>query len=89
VGRTTGFLTADRKSPVNSPPLSASAVLIIQVKVKPNARASTLELCADGTYLARLKAAPVEGKANAELIALLAHHFDVRKSAVTIKNLSR
>jgi uncharacterized protein (TIGR00251 family) len=60
--------------------------MIIQVKVKPNARASTFEQSEDGTWLAQLKAAPVDGKANEELISLVAHHFQCRKSAVSIKS---
>lgn len=58
---------------------------IIQVKVKPNARTSAIEALADGTFLAMLKAPPVDGKANAELIALVARHFGIARSAVTIK----
>lgn len=57
----------------------------IQVKVKPNARQSTLTEQADGTWRADVKAPPVEGKANAELIALVADRFDCPKSAVTIR----
>jgi uncharacterized protein (TIGR00251 family) len=60
--------------------------IIIQVKVKPNSRVSTLEQAGDGTWLARVKAAPIDGKANAELIALVAGHFRCRKSAVSIKS---
>ena len=60
--------------------------VMIQVKVKPNARASTLEQAADGTWLAQLKSPPVDGKANEELIALVADKFECRKSAVTIKS---
>jgi uncharacterized protein (TIGR00251 family) len=56
----------------------------IQVKVKPNAKTSILTLQEDGTYLASVKASPVDGKANAELIALVARHFGCSKSAVTI-----
>lgn len=59
---------------------------LIQVKVKPNARASTFEQAADGTWLAQLKSAPIEGKANDELIALVARHFECRKSCVSIKS---
>lgn len=59
--------------------------LIIEVKVKPNARSSSLEPTADGGWLAQLKAAPVEGKANQELIALVARHFGCPKAAVSIK----
>jgi uncharacterized protein (TIGR00251 family) len=60
--------------------------VILQIKVKPNARASSLEQQPDGTWLARLKAPPVDGKANKELIALLAEHFGCRKSEVEIKS---
>jgi len=60
--------------------------IIIQVKVKPNSRVSTLEQVESGTWLARVKAAPIDGKANEELIALVAGHFRCRKSAVSIKS---
>ena len=56
----------------------------LQVKVKPNARDSVLQPLDDGTWLARLRAAPVDGKANAELIALVARHFGCRKAQVSI-----
>lgn len=59
---------------------------VIQVKVKPNAGASTLERAADGSWLAQLKSPPVDGKANAELIALVARAFSCRKADVTIKS---
>lgn len=59
---------------------------MIQVRVKPNARTSSLEQAADGTWLAQLKSPPVDGKANEELIALVAKRFECRKSAVTIKS---
>jgi uncharacterized protein len=58
----------------------------IQVKVKPNARTSALVENADGVWTAQLKSPPVDGKANAELIALTAKHFGVRKADVTIKS---
>jgi uncharacterized protein len=59
--------------------------LTLVVKVKPNARQSRLEQAADGSWLAQLKSAPVEGKANQELIALVARHFGCAKTAVTIR----
>lgn len=58
----------------------------LQVRVKPNARDSRLQPLDDGTWLARLRAAPVEGKANAELIALVARHFGCRKAQVSIRS---
>lgn len=58
----------------------------LQIRVKPNARASTLEPAEDGVWSAQLKSPPVEGKANAELIALVARHFGVPKRSVTIRS---
>jgi uncharacterized protein (TIGR00251 family) len=59
---------------------------VIQVKVKPNSRASLFEQREDGTWLAQIKSPPIDGKANEELIALVAKHFECRKSAVSIKS---
>jgi Uncharacterized conserved protein len=59
---------------------------IIQVKVTPRARESSLTQAADGTWVAKLKSPPVDGKANAELIALVAEQFGCSKSAVSIKS---
>ncbi|HEU4711710.1 MAG TPA: DUF167 domain-containing protein [Pyrinomonadaceae bacterium] len=59
---------------------------VIQVRVKPNSRASTLDEQEDGTWLAQIKSPPVDGKANEELIALIAKHFECRKSDVSIKS---
>ena len=64
----------------------ATRPLVIQVRVKPNARSSVLEQSENGEWLAQLKAAPVDGKANEELIALVANRFNCRKSAVSIKS---
>ena len=58
----------------------------IQVKVKPNARASSLTLSDDGVWLAQLKSPPVDGKANAELIGLIAKQFGCRKADVSIRS---
>ena len=59
---------------------------VIQVKVKPNARVSLLEEQGPGVWLAQLKSPPIDGKANEELVALVARQFGCRKSAVTIKS---
>lgn len=58
----------------------------LQIRVKPNARVSLLTPAEEGPWLAQLKSPPVDGKANAELIALVAGHFGCPKSAVTIKS---
>jgi uncharacterized protein len=59
--------------------------VMLQVKVKPRARVSELSQVADGTWIAKLKASPVDGKANEELVALVAERFQCQKAAVTIK----
>ena len=57
----------------------------LQVKVKPNARVSSLRQAEDGSWQAQLKSPPVDGKANAELIALVAAHFECPRAAVAIR----
>lgn len=59
--------------------------MIIQVKVKPNAGQSSFEPLDDGTFRARLKSQPIEGRANDELLRLVARHFERPKSAVSIR----
>jgi hypothetical protein len=44
----------------------------LEVKVKPNARRNALTVQEDGSWLAEITAPPVDGKANAALIALVA-----------------
>lgn len=61
-------------------------VTTIQVKVKPRARVSLLTPEEGGVWLAQLKSPPVDGKANEELVALVARHFGCRKSNVSIKS---
>jgi hypothetical protein len=56
----------------------------LTIKVKPNARRSELIQQPDGGWAASLASPPVDGKANAELIALVARHFGVAKSRVTL-----
>lgn len=58
---------------------------ILELKVKPNARVSQLTEQADGSWLAQLKSPPVDGRANAELIALVAAHFGCRRAQVSIR----
>lgn len=63
-----------------------SAVKTIRVKVKPNARVSSLEELGSGLWQAQLKSPPVDGRANEELVGLVAKRFGCRKSAVSIKS---
>lgn len=59
---------------------------VIRVKVKPNARSSSLVQVPDGSWVAQVRAPAIEGKANKELIVLVASHSDCLKAAVSIKS---
>jgi uncharacterized protein len=61
-------------------------IVFIQVKVRPGSRVSSLVREDSGTWVAQLKARPVEGKANAELVALVARQFNCAKSAIRIQS---
>jgi uncharacterized protein (TIGR00251 family) len=58
--------------------------LLLTIKVKPGSRVSSLQQDAQGNWQAAIKAPPVDGKANAELIALVAGHFGRAKASVRI-----
>lgn len=57
----------------------------ITVKVKPNSKQSKITQNDEGIWMINLKSPPVDGKANQELITLLAKQFKVKKSQVIIK----
>lgn len=63
--------------------------MLMQVKVKTRSRKSELLRGADGSWLARLKSPPVDGRANEELIGLVATHFKRPKAAISIKSGAR
>ncbi|MBD2691602.1 DUF167 domain-containing protein [Anabaena catenula] len=56
------------------------------VKVKPNSKQQKIVEQEDGSLIVNLKSPPVDGKANEELIKLLAEKFDVPKSYIRIKS---
>jgi uncharacterized protein (TIGR00251 family) len=59
--------------------------LKISVIVRPNSRKEGVTPPGeDGVYAVRVAAPPVEGKANRRVIELLAGHFGVPKSRVSI-----
>ena len=58
----------------------------IKVTVKPNSKQQKIEESADGSLIVRLKSPPVDGKANRELIEMLAKQFKVTKSKISIKS---
>ena len=58
----------------------------LRIRVKPGSRREELLEQPDGSWLAHVKAPPVDGKANAALVALLAEHFGLRKAQVSIRS---
>ena len=60
--------------------------IFFAVKVKPNSKQQSIEEQPDGSLKVHLKSSPVDGKANQELIVLLAKKFKVSKSAIGIKS---
>lgn len=61
-------------------------MIILTVKVKPNSKQQSIEEQPDGSLTVHLKSPPVDGKANQELIVLLAKKLKVPKSAIAIKS---
>ena len=59
---------------------------VVQIKVKPQSRVSALTQDVDGQWLAQIKSLPVDGKANEELIGLVAKQSGCAKSRVSIKS---
>ncbi|WP_017651940.1 DUF167 domain-containing protein [Fortiea contorta] len=57
-----------------------------KVKVKPNAKQQKIIEQSDGSLNVHLKSPPIDGKANEELIKILAQKFHVPKSQITIKS---
>jgi uncharacterized protein (TIGR00251 family) len=57
-----------------------------KVKVKPNSKQQKILEESDGSLTVYLKSPPVDGKANEELIKLLADKFDLPKSQIRIKS---
>lgn len=58
---------------------------ILTVKVKPNYKHQSIQEQPDGSLTVHLKSPPIDGKANQELIALLAKKFNLSKSSIAIK----
>ena len=81
--RLSGVVVRPLNFTVRPPPRCA---VILRVKVKPSSRSSSLTQETDGTWRAQLKSPPVDGKANEELVALIATHFKCRKANVVIKS---
>ena len=58
--------------------------VVIQVKVIPNSSKCCCEGWKEGVLRVRVPASPEKGKANAQLIEVLAEFFDTAKSNISI-----
>ncbi|MBO63081.1 MAG: hypothetical protein CMG33_06100 [Candidatus Marinimicrobia bacterium] len=58
---------------------------ILEVKVKTNSKTRSLNKLDDGTWSASVMALPTEGKANDELLRLIARHYNTKPRNVIIK----
>ena len=56
----------------------------IKVKIKPNSSQNTLTIMDDGTLLIKIKAAPIKGQANSEMIKLLAKYYKIPQKNINI-----
>lgn len=56
----------------------------LHIKVKPNSKKDEVTKEADGMIKVRIKAPPVEGKANKYLTTYLADYFGLSRSQVTL-----
>jgi uncharacterized protein (TIGR00251 family) len=58
--------------------------MLLELLVKPNSRQESVEKISDSLYRVAVNAPPIDGKANEAVIRLLAKHFKVPKSAITL-----
>jgi uncharacterized protein YggU (UPF0235/DUF167 family) len=56
----------------------------IQVKVKTRSKIEKVKLISEGLYVVSVNTPPIEGRANERVLELLAEHFDVAKSKVSL-----
>ncbi|MBK8172563.1 MAG: DUF167 domain-containing protein [Sandaracinaceae bacterium] len=60
------------------------AFVTLQIKVQPRAKRTAFQGMREGVYRIALAAPPVDGEANAELVAFLAGLLGVTKKSVTV-----
>lgn len=56
----------------------------VSVKVKPNAKADEVKMIDAGNFEVKVKAPPVNGKANKSVTSLLAKHYHLPKTRVRL-----
>ena len=56
----------------------------LRIKVKPNSKVEKIILETDGSLSIKIKAPPVDGKANKYLIEFLSNYLDIPKSHIQL-----
>lgn len=56
----------------------------IKLKVKPNSREQKVEVLPDGSFKVQVKSIADKGKANEEIVKILAKYFDVSRANIRI-----
>lgn len=64
--------------------MSPGKKIRLDVKVQPRARSQGIQQIGEGEYRVRVLSPPTEGKANKEVVVLLASHFRLPPSRVKI-----
>lgn len=59
--------------------------MLLRIKAKPNSKKDEIIREADGTLKVKIKAAPVEGKANKYLVEYLAEVLKLPKSKISLQ----
>lgn len=62
--------------------------MIVYVKVKPGAKEEKIEKISENEFIISIKQRAEKGKANAELVRIIAKEFGVSSKKVEIKNPS-
>ncbi|MFN3534161.1 MAG: DUF167 domain-containing protein [Desulfatiglandales bacterium] len=63
--------------------------MILKLHVIPKSKTQSIEVQTDGTLKVRVRSAPEHGKANEELLELLASHLKIRRSDLEIVSGAR
>jgi uncharacterized protein (TIGR00251 family) len=63
--------------------------MLVDVKIKPNAKKSEVSGFKEGALLVSVKEQPIEGKANKAMIELLAKKLRIAKSCIELKKGSK
>ncbi len=60
--------------------------MIIKLKVKPGSKVESIQKGVDGEFDVKIKASPVDGKANEYLLNFLTEQWNMPKSTLTLKS---